>query len=64
MKFLTNIIKYLQESKTELKKVKWISRQETVQYVIIVIVISLAVAIYLGGLDYLFSLFLRKIILR
>lgn len=62
MNFLKKILNFLVESKTELKKVKWPTLKETLQYTLIVIIISVVVAIYLGGLDYIFSFLLRKFI--
>ena len=47
-----------------MKKVNWPSRQETIQYTLIVIGVSVVVAIYLGGLDFIFSFLLNKLILR
>jgi preprotein translocase subunit SecE len=64
MNFFTKIINFLKESRGELKKVKWPTIRETLQYTLIVIIISLVVAIYLGGLDYIFSFILRKFIIR
>jgi len=58
------IVSFLKEVRLEMKKVNWPSRQETIQYTLIVIGVSVAVAIYLGGLDFLFSLLLNKLILR
>ncbi|MEK9165291.1 MAG: preprotein translocase subunit SecE [Patescibacteria group bacterium] len=46
------LINYLTSSKEELKKVVWPSRGETIQKTVLVVVISLAVSIYLGMLDY------------
>jgi preprotein translocase subunit SecE len=64
MNFLQKAINFLKESKTELKKVKWPTLKETLQYTLVVIIISLVVAIYLGGLDYIFSFILRKFIIK
>jgi preprotein translocase subunit SecE len=64
MNFLQKAINFLKESKTELKKVKWPTLKETLQYTLVVIIISLVVAIYLGGLDYIFSFLLRKFIIK
>ena len=44
----------------ELKKVNWPTRQETLRYSLIVIGISVAVAIYLGGLDLIFNRLLKN----
>ncbi len=49
---LTN---YIQGSIEEMKKVTWPSKKETKNYTLLVIGISLAIAAFLGALDYLFS---------
>jgi len=56
---LTN---YIRASVEEMKKVTWPTKKETYQYTLLVIGISLAMAIYLGALDYLFNLGLELII--
>jgi preprotein translocase subunit SecE len=58
---LTN---YLKQAMEELKKVVWPSKQETTQHTLIVIGLSLAVAIFLGAIDYLLNLGLQNILLR
>ncbi len=60
---LNRILTFLKEAQTELKKVTWPTRQETVRYTITVIVISAAVAIFLGSLDFVFQFILNKFIL-
>jgi preprotein translocase subunit SecE len=55
---------FLKEVRLEMKKVNWPSREETIKYTLIVIGVSLVVAIYLGGLDYIFSLFLNRFFLK
>ena len=47
----------------EIKKVNWPTRQQTVRYTVIVLMVSLVVAVFLGGLDLLFALLLDKFIL-
>ncbi len=46
------IVSYIRESKDELKKVIWPSRQETIKFTSLVIGISLGTAIFLGALDF------------
>ncbi|MBU1045803.1 preprotein translocase subunit SecE [Patescibacteria group bacterium] len=53
---------YLKQVKTEVKKINWPTRKETIRYALTVIVISAAVAIFLGGLDFVFGSLLRKLI--
>ncbi len=52
---MNKITKYVKESAEEMKKVTWPTKKETRQYTLLVIGISLAVAIFLGALDYIFS---------
>ncbi len=53
---------YFQEARVELKKVIWPTKQETVHSTMLVIGISLAVAVFLGALDFVFNLGLEKLI--
>jgi len=46
-----------------MKKVNWPTREETIRYTLIVIGVSVAVAIFLGGVDFLFTTLLNKFIL-
>jgi len=57
------IITFLKEVKLEIKKVNWPTRQQTIRYTLIVLGISAAVAIFLGGLDLLFTILLDKFVL-
>ncbi len=62
--FGKNPIQFFKEVKTELFKVSWPKRAMVVKLTIVVIGVSIVVAVYLGGLDYLFAkaieLLLRK----
>jgi preprotein translocase subunit SecE len=53
---------FLKEVYTEGKKVDWPSREETIRYTLIVIVISVTIAAFLGGLDFIFMGILQKFI--
>jgi preprotein translocase subunit SecE len=57
------LIQYFKEVKLELGRVNWPTREQTIKYTTIIIVVSLAVAFFLGGLDYLFSWILNKFVL-
>ena len=52
---MSKITAFLQESKQELNRVEWPTREETTKLTIVVILISLGVAAYLGALDYVFT---------
>jgi len=54
---------FLKEVRLEMKKVNWPNREETLRYTLIVIGVSLAVAAFLGALDFIFTRLLNKFIL-
>ena len=56
-------INFLKEVRIELKRVTWPSREDTIKYTLIVIGFSLAVAAFLGGLDFLFTWLLERFVL-
>ena len=58
------LVKYLKEVKIEAKKVNWPTRKEALKYTLIVIGISMVVAIFLGTMDFIFTLILNKIIVK
>jgi len=51
----TNPVVFLNEVKTELAKVIWPTKQETIKLTIIVIVISLIIGVYIGGIDFILT---------
>lgn len=54
---------YIVESYYELKKVNWPSQKETVRLTIIVIILSLFVAVFLGVLDIITSHIIEQLII-
>ena len=53
------IVQFLREAKLELSKVIWPTKQQTINYTLTVIGISLAVSFFLGGLDFIFEFLLN-----
>ena len=53
---------YFTGSISEMKKVVWPSKKQTIRYSLIVIALSIATAIFFGILDYAFNLGLEQII--
>lgn len=45
---------FLQESRRELDRVNWPTRDETIRLTTVVIAISLSIAVFLGAFDYFF----------
>jgi preprotein translocase subunit SecE len=56
------ILDFLKESKFELKKVNWPTKEETIKYTGFVIFLSLLVAAFLGILDFIFVQVIQKIV--
>lgn len=61
---INKIITFLKEVKVELKKVNWPTTPETIRYTLIVLGVSVAIAIYLGGLDYILDSLMKKFIIQ
>ena len=59
---MSKITEYIKETRGELKHVIWPSRSQTINYTIIVIVLSIVLAYYLGIFDYVFGRLLEKVI--
>lgn len=53
---------YFKDVRAEMRHVSWPTRRQAVVYTAVVIAVSIATAIYLGLLDYVFSLALKQII--
>lgn len=52
---MSKLTEYLKGSISEMKKVTWPTKKETKNYTLLVIFVSVAVAIFLGTLDKIFS---------
>jgi preprotein translocase subunit SecE len=58
------LLNYLTESRAELAKVTWPSRRQATRWVVALIIFSSVLGGFIGGLDYIFSQILQKIILK
>ncbi len=56
------LINYIKNSKSELKKVAWPTKKQTLNHTLLVIAFSLVVAIFLGILDFVFNKLVELII--
>ena len=54
---------YVKNVRLELKKVTWPTRQETIRYTATVIIISVATAVFLGGVDFILQYMLNTFVL-
>ncbi|HEY4506912.1 MAG TPA: preprotein translocase subunit SecE [Candidatus Paceibacterota bacterium] len=55
---------FLKDVRTELGRVVWPTKKQTIQYTLVVVVVSLVVAAFLGVLDYVFAFLLNKFVLK
>lgn len=56
------LIKYFREVWEEMRKITWPTREQTIRYALIVIAVSVGVAVFLGLLDFVFSLGLQQLL--
>jgi preprotein translocase subunit SecE len=61
---MDKLIQYLKETKSELKEVVFPTRSQTITFTVIVIIISVIVAVTLGGTDRILTSILAKIVAR
>lgn len=61
MKRVTN---YFRTAYEEMRKVTWPSKKETYNYTVLVIAASIAMALFLGGLDFVFARGLEQLLNR
>ncbi len=54
---------YIQETRGEMKHVSWPTYRQTVVYTLLVIGVSIAVSIYLGFFDFVFSKLIEVFVL-
>lgn len=61
---LKKTINFVKEAKVELKKVNWPTKKQVKNYTLVVIGLSLTIAVFLGGVDHIFSYLLKKILIK
>lgn len=59
---MNKLVNYLKGSREELAKVSWPNRETTVNHTVMVIGISIAVALFLGAVDYVLNKVLEVLI--
>ena len=57
-----NLTNYFRDVRAEMKHVSWPSRRLTIVYTVVVVLISLVTAAYLGALDFIFAGVIKVII--
>lgn len=57
-----SIVQYLKDTRGELRHVAWPTRQQTIIYTVLVSALSIAVALYLGLSDFIFTSGLARLL--
>lgn len=57
-----SLISYLSGVQNEVKEIKWPTRQQTIIYTAIVVVLSAVTSLYLAGLDFSFSKLIEQLV--
>ncbi|MGH7865385.1 MAG: preprotein translocase subunit SecE, partial [Candidatus Binataceae bacterium] len=60
--YLQKGVSFVQEAWTELAKVHYPSPKETMQATIVVVILSLVMAVWLGVIDYLATMVVRQLL--
>lgn len=61
---MKRLLNYIAESRVELTKVTWPTRQQATRLTLAVVVFSLALAVFIGALDKAFNEILQRFILK
>jgi len=64
MSIVFKIKEFFKEVWVELRRVSWLSNKDIMKYTGIVLAAVVVSAIFLGGLDYVFTSIIKKIIIR
>ena len=56
------VVKYFKETRAELRKVSWPTREETQNLTLIIVGVTVAMAAFLGVLDYVFQIIVGGVI--
>lgn len=59
----TKLIDYIKATRAEMKHVAWPTRKQIINFTLLVIGISVAVAFFLGSFDMIFADILKKFVL-
>lgn len=55
---------FFKEVYLEMRKVNWLDRHDILRYTLIVLFVTIVVAAFLGGLDYIFTTLIKNFILQ
>lgn len=61
---MSRFVQYLKDTQSELKHVSWPTRPQAIAFTALVVVISLATAVYLGAFDELFTYLVNQYLIQ
>jgi preprotein translocase subunit SecE len=56
------VVRYLKETRAELRKVSWPTRQQATNLTLIVLAVTVAMAIFLGTIDFIFAAIIKLLV--
>ncbi len=59
-----SIIQYIKDTKAEMRHVAWPTRAQTIVFTILVVLFSIAMALYVGFFDFLFTRTLERVLMQ
>lgn len=62
MSVITSLKNYFVGAYAEMKKVTWPTKQQTINYSILVIALSIGMAVFFAALDYVFNLGIQELL--
>jgi preprotein translocase subunit SecE len=62
MTILQRLNIFIKEVLVEMKRVSWLSKKDVVNYTLLVLLVTIVVAFFLGGLDYIFTTIIKNLI--
>lgn len=58
----TSPLEFIKEARVELSKVVWPTREEAIKLTVLVIIITVAVGVFIGAIDYALSQVLKALV--
>ena len=56
------LVRYFKETRAEVRKVSWPTREEATNLTVIVLAVTVAMAVFLGTIDFIFASLIRLIV--
>ncbi len=56
------LVRYLKETRAEIRKVSWPTREQAINLTLIVLAVTIAMAIFLGAVDLIFQNLIRLLV--